>query len=76
VSLQNRVKPSVQAELDLHTTDRLEERDRKKENVIFVPLNDSLIRDTFPSFFFFGFTEVVCVCIHYRSVSRCVYSTQ
>ena len=59
VSLQARVRSSVQAELDLHTTDRLEERDRKKENVIFVPLNVSLIRDVLESFFFFGFTEVV-----------------
>jgi hypothetical protein len=31
----------------------------KKENVIFVPLNVSLIRDVLESFFFFGFTEVV-----------------
>jgi hypothetical protein len=44
----------------------------KKRNVIFVPLNVSLIRDSLQSFFFFGFTEVVCVYIHYRSVCVCV----
>ena len=75
VSLQARVRPSVQAELDLHTADKWEERDRKKWNVVFVPLNVSLIEDALQSFFFFGFTEVVCVYIHYRSVSVCVYST-
>jgi hypothetical protein len=42
---------------------------------MFVPLNVSLIEDALQSFFFFGFTEVVCVYIHYRSVSVCVYST-
>jgi hypothetical protein len=26
-------------------------------------------------FFFLGFTDVVCVYIHYRSVNVCVYST-
>ena len=41
----------------------------------FVPLNSSLIRDALQSFFFFGVTEVVCVYIHYSSVSGCVYST-
>ncbi len=75
VSLQTHVSPSVQAELDLCTSDRWEERDRKKENVIFVPLNVSLIRDTLQSFYFSNFTEVVCVYIHYRSVSVFVYST-
>ncbi len=34
MSLQARVRSSVQVEL--RTADRLEERDRKKENVIFV----------------------------------------
>ena len=72
LSLQARTRPSVQAELDLHATaDRSEERE-KKENVVFVPLNVSLRRDALQSFFFFGFTEVVCVYIHYRSVSGCV----
>jgi hypothetical protein len=53
VSLQARCRPSVEAELDLHTSDRWEERDIKKENVIFVPLNVCLIRDALQSFFFF-----------------------
>ncbi len=52
MSLQVRVRSSVQPELDLHTADRLEERDRKKRNVIFVPLNVSLIEDALQSFFF------------------------
>ena len=33
------------------------------------------MRDALQSFFFFGFTEVVCAYIRYRSVSGCVYST-
>jgi hypothetical protein len=33
------------------------------------------MRDALQSFFFFGFTEVVCVYIHYRSFSGCVYCT-
>ncbi len=73
MSLQARVRPSVQTELDLHTTvDRCEERDRKKENFVFVPLNVFLIRDSLQSFFFSGFTEVVCAYFHYRSVRGCV----
>ena len=32
-------------------------------------------RDDLQLFFFSGFTEVVCVYTHYRSVSGCVYST-
>jgi hypothetical protein len=59
VSLQGHVRPSVQVELDLYTSDRWEERDRKKENVIFVPLNDSLIRDS-----------CECVCVLYYCLSH------
>jgi hypothetical protein len=33
------------------------------------------LRDTLQSLFFSGFTEVVCVYIHYKIVSVCVYST-
>jgi hypothetical protein len=33
------------------------------------------MRDALQSFFFSGFTEVVCAYIRYRSVSVCVYST-
>jgi hypothetical protein len=50
------------------------ERLKKKENVVFVPLNASPIRDALQSLFFFGFTEVVCAYIHCRSVRGCVCS--
>jgi hypothetical protein len=73
---QGRTRPSVQTELDLHdTTDRWEERDKRKENVVFVPLKSPLFKRLLAIFFFYlGFTEVVCVHIHYWSVSGCVYS--
>ncbi len=75
VSLQDRVWSSVQAELDLHTADRWEERDRKKKWYICSLKRLPYRRRLALVFFFFGFTEVVCVYIHYRSVSVCVYST-
>jgi hypothetical protein len=36
VSLQARVRPSVQTEWDLHTADRWEERDRKKKKMLYL----------------------------------------
>ncbi len=76
VYLQARIRPSVQAELDLHTSDRWEERDRKKKKCYICSLKHLPNKRRLAIVFFFsGFTEVVCVCIHYRSVSVCVYST-
>ena len=56
LSLQSRTRPSVQTELDLHTT----------VFVLFVAL-DTSGGDTFESFFFFGFTEMVCTWLSVMS---------
>ena len=76
MSLQARVRPSVQADLDLHTAGRREERDRKKRKCYICSLKRLPYKRRLAIvFFFFGFTEVVCVYIHYSSVRGCVYST-
>ncbi len=69
-------------ELDLHTTvhrwkDPRREIEKKKRNVVFVPLNSSLKGDAFEIvfLFLFGFTEMVCVYTHYRGLSGCMCST-
>jgi hypothetical protein len=74
VSLQARVRTSVQGEVDLHTADRWEERQKKRKCCICslkrLPYGRRLGLG-----FFFGFTEVMCAYIHYWSVSGCVYPT-
>ena len=77
VSLQARTRPSFQAELDLRTAaDELIEIEKKERNVVFVPLNVLLRRDTLQSFFFFRIhREGMCIYTHNRCVSGCVYST-
>ncbi len=64
VSLRARVRPSVQAELDLHTTDRWEERDRKKKKCYICSLKRVPYKRRLAIVFFFRF---------YRS-GVCMYS--
>ena len=68
MSLQAHTRPSVQAEIYLRISRKLKrERLKRKENVLFVPLNASLEVAPCNRFFFFGFTEICTM--------GCVYST-
>ncbi len=67
MSLQARTRLSVQTELDLNaTSDRWQEREREKRNVVFVLLKVSLIRDVLQWFSLLALPkECECVCVLY-----------
>ncbi len=77
VSLQARVRPSVQTELDLHTTDRWEERDRKKRKCCICSLKLLPYKRRLAIVFFFlwlyrsGVSNIQCewVCVLYYCLS-------
>jgi hypothetical protein len=72
VSLQARVRPSVQAELDLHTADRWEERDRKKKKSYICSLKRLPYRRRLAIVFFFSALPKWCVYIFIIGVWVCV----
>ena len=61
VTLQSRTSPSVQTEVDLHTTKDRWRKSYKKRNVVSVSFNSSLKRDVLQSFFVPRLTEMLCI---------------